>query len=1609
MSDGKPSQEGDWPSGSSSETLVLKPLSPLTTQGLSSASLNNSGGGENNHIRANDEGMGNHQWSAIVQNTQLLDAFKRWYFKSTHPWYMGTEEIKESTGPATIQSAQQAQFKLPMQGIPVGNYGLVICVSFNDINIDDIEQWILDIRPSSDEGMLYSLDNSSTTVVKKDELVGLAKKNFIRFRIHSAVDHLVDTRSQFVTMRLDCKDRVDPHPSFEIHYIELDTNLLRSADTSDRILFGERKPTFIIGVGPDDQPKKPKSMQAFDISDTGKHAVTLYYSGTKAHIEVWDLEETKGNSGLSSPQILHKPYAHATIDIARLSEGILKWPVAININFTGTQVAICTAVSQQDNPDIPFRVFRAPPRTAVQIGIDHPVPWELEKVRTICDGQYFALASHHRGDPTSPNERFWVSDGRSFTVYNTSGSWSALYTLDMQPLPDILVAQTAMKSIHGRYFAWTDAKGAISIWDIQTGQLFSHLFIGAQGNSAFPVLSSDGSMIAVTRNNTIQIHDTRTGIKLGVFKKGLGNSRYFEVVFGKDHFMAYNPQAATVSKPMKHNMRSLVRLRDMAIVNTIPIHEDYRFNYPQTGGDPVFTFCHGPNLNILKMGPILSPVEKDHCGVNGANHVCETERLNHFTISSDFHATKQVLEGRRGERFILKSTVDVVDSRSMRMIHIIIGNSEDGGVNKEQSGRTSIQEGDSGRKSMSFPIGPNWCNYTGFFIRATSQLGVVVGGSLLLWTLSATKPWIFKLALIWRFQEMYKGLGADDFCIRNIISAESCVHGRFIKLRLTAPSWYRRTFDITVEVTTRYGEEGEGTLAVPMSHEDTISTMEERNSGWRDFRESQERRMSQGIADLIDVYLGGNDQCQDAIIQYLRSHIRPSNENRASSLISLCKAWKPRLETHIEQLLTTLLPSDCITWVPINNATKETNQSAFIQETNPLAIILDTAQKHSSALGAARIVINYCVEHANRSRNLAFLAPFFSCLRDIMKLYPDEAFRYLSRIAFIPVMHRSYLLDNCVVVLPPRVHWKFWKSGPIPLYKLKDQVFQLRVSSKEPDPNNEKFTRPVFMASFNALWHRQDPDGTHKELGNNGSMMRKTTWQKALLHMIWHKAQPRSHAYVKAYGFSIEFYDNPAIAALVAYKWNTIGYWYWFAGFFFQCCFYVTVVTASIMQVYSERPSQLYGLFLTIIVMASIFLWLELRQMLVSIKQYADGYNILDVLALSLPLVASAYQLTAIQREDVHGNTQILSFSVLVVFLHMLFELRIFKSVCKFVTIIQHTLTEIQAFFVIFAGVIFAFSIATLHLLRACAYEGCDQPTTGFPVNTLRAISAVYFFMGGRWDPVSDDFDSDNVGFHMMMVLFFFTSVVLMLNVLIALINVAFNKGDDGWRLAWIKSRLRYIEAAENLSYHIPGFRETYDFFPQEIYFSVPQETLTRNGVVMDEVKNLWGEGNDEDGALEANYVDVDSQNCNSDVERAKDAARVGKQMNRNSMDSVDSDGDVEDNGRIQGAVDEDILEPQVMSLVVANHEELGSSNGSSKAESSKGQKGKKNSVPHMEGTSSIQRDSHDSDMLHRLNTRVDDLHKRSNTQVEGLHKQIEGLHKQIEELKGLLLQHSAR
>ncbi|KAG0262228.1 hypothetical protein BG011_000202 [Mortierella polycephala] len=98
--------------------------------------------------------------------------------------------------------------------------------------------------------------------------------------------------------------------------------------------------------------------------------------------------------------------------------------------------------------------------------------------------------------------------------------------------------------------------------------------------------------------------------------------------------------------------------------------------------------------------------------------------------------------------------------------------------------------------------------------------------------------------------------------------------------------------------------------------------------------------------------------------------------------------------------------------------------------------------------------------------------------------------------------------------------------------------------------------------------------------------------------------------------------------------------------------------------------------------------------------------------------------------------------------------------------------------------------------------------------------------MGGRYDSIEDELNSDNWPFQTLMMVFFFFTVILMLNVLIALINKAFIDGDETWRLVWLQNRLRVIESVENLSFHLPGFREHYNYFPNEIYYSATAKEI---------------------------------------------------------------------------------------------------------------------------------------------------------------------------------------
>ncbi|KAF9957551.1 hypothetical protein BGZ72_001696 [Mortierella alpina] len=510
-----------------------------------------------------------------------------------------------------------------------------------------------------------------------------------------------------------------------------------------------------------------------------------------------------------------------------------------------------------------------------------------------------------------------------------------------------------------------------------------------------------------------------------------------------------------------------------------------------------------------------------------------------------------------------------------------------------------------------------------------------------------------------------------------------------------------------------------------------------------------------GILALIEVFGLADETFKGEIIRYVGHHLNsyPNPDNLLESVLAkICQSVTQESYSKYAIFLQVILDSPHGRWVP---------RLDFDDSTNPICILLELAEKMPKAIDLLQVLIRYCTRMANKERDLQFVLPLMSPLHKLLKqkqLHSEVTRSLLQGLAFIPVQDRAYVVEHNFIAHPPDFRLDFWKPNQQKLHECKNPVLQLDRDplAKDPDPQNDNFTSEVCVASFDMLWRAPDPSSE----SNTRDFQATQSLASMIFHMIKLNVKLKSRTSIKCNDFALEHLDNPAIVALVEYKWNTIGFTYWLYRFFFQCIYYLLVLTAVFLQVYSSsQGSTLFGVFIAIIVLSVIFLWLELVQLFHNWRRFLSSpYNYADVAAFALPLAGSILQLFNIKNERENGQ---------------LFELRISKTICHFVTIIIRIMGEIRV-----------------------------------------------FFIGGRYDSVSNEFEDQEWSFHVMMIIYFFFTAILLLNVLIALINVAFEVGDNNWRLVWLENRLAYVESAENMTYHIPGFRQAHNWFPKEIYYS---------------------------------------------------------------------------------------------------------------------------------------------------------------------------------------------
>ncbi|KAG0354620.1 hypothetical protein BG005_006333 [Podila minutissima] len=525
--------------------------------------------------------------------------------------------------------------------------------------------------------------------------------------------------------------------------------------------------------------------------------------------------------------------------------------------------------------------------------------------------------------------------------------------------------------------------------------------------------------------------------------------------------------------------------------------------------------------------------------------------------------------------------------------------------------------------------------------------------------------------------------------------------------------------------------------------------------------------------------------------------------------------------------------------------------------------------------------IEYCIKHAKKYHP-AYLMPAVQCLTELSERYPAILGDMFRRASYVPAHNYSYIASHAIIANHQyrktlKSYFAFWnyfkdvspytKSNNIndyakPVLHLRSQLpfrsanffHVLNIETSMRESRHEKFPLKPEISEEEERRRNRAGEFSHKiyvspfpKLSMYGPYQ---GWQGLF-------GDPARSAFSDIAGQ--DYFDSPAMIAMLEFKWHKFGFYRWLRRFFLVLIFFIlfVILTAKQTVIFSGEPKIVFTpndagsrymsdwrpVFWTTIGFGCVLLLLELLQFRAGPGRYLRSpYNYFDLAAYTLPIIGCGMFLSTKLGtiDDVKGlgmydvgphQIWVMSFAVLALYLNILFELRVVRQLGVVVNIILNITRRTVWFLLIFGLFLLAFTHALLHLLHTghgnvecIKNEGCKyEYSDGFPRTPFAALSAVYFFLAGRYDPVETPFIGDSTSFHLMMIIFFFFTAIMLLNILIALMNDAYNESKDEGQLAWLKQWSEVIAEIEIISM-TPSDRQNCNYFPDYIYYGASEQ-----------------------------------------------------------------------------------------------------------------------------------------------------------------------------------------
>ncbi|KAG0373931.1 hypothetical protein BGX24_011054, partial [Mortierella sp. AD032] len=496
-----------------------------------------------------------------------------------------------------------------------------------------------------------------------------------------------------------------------------------------------------------------------------------------------------------------------------------------------------------------------------------------------------------------------------------------------------------------------------------------------------------------------------------------------------------------------------------------------------------------------------------------------------------------------------------------------------------------------------------------------------------------------------------------------------------------------------------------------------------------------------GIVRLVEIFKDADEMTKCAIIRYTERHINqcldPENDS-VEILTHLCASWSAGFHEHLLAFIRALFGSPSFRWVP---------KPTMNQESNPILILIGRLKDNLYVLDIVEVMINYCIHLVKVDSDLHFLGPITQSLRIALEFQGVDSgvfARILRSFAYFPAREYNFAVDHHAVADPP-----FDSNKKKMLHECKDPVLEL---SAKPIvvQINKRLTPRLYVASLDMLW-------SYEEI----PISKKKHWafiQQALLFLTF-----TSKKRCVCHPFELEDLDNPAIVALVRYKWMKIGFPFWLLHTLFHGYVVAFFIIWNFFDIYVSDPISWEVLTTLNKILSVMFLLDALRDLVVltailKMKPRRSFRNLVDTL---LTLVStSTYLAGSSMVESLIGTT--------------IFVSR--YENCRRLLV----------------GV-----AANISLNLVCNDDDeCSNIKTR-PENFFIAATRTYFMTGGIYDLVEESIEGRSWKVHLMLVSFLFV-VTIMLNILFGMVNHAFDSDGRIPELEWIEERMYIITRADN-------------------------------------------------------------------------------------------------------------------------------------------------------------------------------------------------------------------